>query len=486
MALRGLTNDEKIWNYFLDKGMSKYGIAGLIGNLDCESALNPKNLEDAYQQKLGYTDDSYTAAVDNGTYSRFVNDCAGFGLAQWTHSSRKAGLFQLAKSSGCSIGDLELQLDFLWKELNGGFKPVLNILMNASSVRAASNAMLIQFESPLDQSISMQDRRCAISQKYYDKLSGGAVENATLVQFVCSIQPVNGYYIFKKGSRIQLTKNFWSYEFDCHGSGCCSETKISAKLVALCQQIRDHFKTSVTISSPYRCIIHNGGTKNAATNSRHTMGDACDIVVNGYAPRVVAAYCESIGILGIGLYETDADGHFVHIDVRDYKSFWYGQACAARTTFGGATVSTTVQPIQNNQNTGVLSSGSRGQAVKELQEKLIKLGYNIGATGADGEYGYFTMLAVKEFQKANGLSQDGIAGAKTLAAINSASTSNDESGDKYIVTANVLNVRAGNGTSYRVVGTVVKNTILTIKKLENGWGLTENGWVSMSYLQRKG
>ena len=34
-------------------------------------------------------DKQYTAAVDNGSYKNFVNDSAGYGLAQWTYSSRK-------------------------------------------------------------------------------------------------------------------------------------------------------------------------------------------------------------------------------------------------------------------------------------------------------------------------------------------------------------------------------------------------------------
>jgi uncharacterized protein YcbK (DUF882 family) len=46
--------------------------------------------------------------------------------------------------------------------------------------------------------------------------------------------------------------------------------------------------------------------------------------VTGVKPAQVAEYAEQIGILGIGLYETDNDGHFVHIDTRDTKSFWYG------------------------------------------------------------------------------------------------------------------------------------------------------------------
>jgi hypothetical protein len=38
-------------------------------------------------------DASYTAAVDNGSYTNFTHDFAGYGLAQWTYWSRKQGLF---------------------------------------------------------------------------------------------------------------------------------------------------------------------------------------------------------------------------------------------------------------------------------------------------------------------------------------------------------------------------------------------------------
>ena len=67
--LTGATNEEKIWNYLVGKGLSKAGAAGLMGNLNAESALNPKNLQNSYERTLGYTDDSYTAAVDSGSYA---------------------------------------------------------------------------------------------------------------------------------------------------------------------------------------------------------------------------------------------------------------------------------------------------------------------------------------------------------------------------------------------------------------------------------
>ena len=66
----------------------------------------------------------------------------------------------------------------------------------------------------------------------------------------------------------------------------------------------------------------------------------------------------------------------------------------------------------------VLRAGSAGAAVKGLQRALTGLGYAPGV--ADGSFGPATTQAVIAFQKAHGLPEDGIAGAKTIAAINTA------------------------------------------------------------------
>ena len=83
-----------------------------------------------------------TVAVDNGIYGNFVKDKAGYGLAQWTYYTRKRALFDYAKKTGTSIGSLDMQLAFLWDELQG-YKTVINTLKSAGSVRAASDAVLL-------------------------------------------------------------------------------------------------------------------------------------------------------------------------------------------------------------------------------------------------------------------------------------------------------------------------------------------------------
>lgn len=169
MALTGTTNEQKIWNFLKAQGLSDCGAAGLMGNLYAESGLRSNNLQNSYEKKLGYTDESYTAAVDSGKYTNFVKDSAGYGLAQWTYWSRKQNLQVYAKDARTSIGDLEMQLGFLMKELKEGYKSLLSLLKTATSVLTASNAVLTQYERPADQGASVQAKRASYGQTYFDK-----------------------------------------------------------------------------------------------------------------------------------------------------------------------------------------------------------------------------------------------------------------------------------------------------------------------------
>lgn len=76
-------------------------------------------------------------------------------------------------------------------------------------------------------------------------------------------------------------------------------------------------------------------------------------------------------------------------------------------------------------NKGILTVGSRGSKVKTLQKNLTKLGYSTG--GADGIFGNGTKKAVIAFQKAYGLTQDGIVGSATQKAIKKALETNSTS-----------------------------------------------------------
>lgn len=95
MALTGKSIEEKIYNFLYGRIKNAFGVSGLMGNLFAESGLVPTNLQNSFEKKLGYTDDTYTTSVDNGDYTNFVHDSAGYGLAQWTYWSRKENLLLL-------------------------------------------------------------------------------------------------------------------------------------------------------------------------------------------------------------------------------------------------------------------------------------------------------------------------------------------------------------------------------------------------------
>jgi peptidoglycan hydrolase-like protein with peptidoglycan-binding domain len=78
--------------------------------------------------------------------------------------------------------------------------------------------------------------------------------------------------------------------------------------------------------------------------------------------------------------------------------------------------------------TTLLQRGDSGLAVRQLQERLRDQGYNPGAI--DGVFGPQTERAVRQFQRANGLYVDGVAGRETLTALGIGSGS---PGNSYVV-----------------------------------------------------
>ena len=162
--------DRQIWTFLKGKGLNDYAVAGIMGNLKAESNLRPDNLQNSFEKKLNYTDISYTQAVDSGAYKNFATDGAGYGLAQWTYHTRKAALLAFAKKQKKSIANLEMQLEFLWQEMQN-YTGMMNVLRDAHTIRSASNTFLFSFERPADQSVSVQDKRVELSKEFYAKFA---------------------------------------------------------------------------------------------------------------------------------------------------------------------------------------------------------------------------------------------------------------------------------------------------------------------------
>lgn len=166
------TEQDKIWDFLMAEISNPFGVAGLMGNIEAESAYISINLQDSFEKRLNYSDQTYTNAIDCGLYTReqFVNDKAGYGLAQWTYHTRKAKLYDYAKKCDSSIGGLFIQLGFMVDELRE--MGLLDKLKTAKTVKEASDLILTKYEMPADQSDSVKDYRARKGIKVYAYYEG--------------------------------------------------------------------------------------------------------------------------------------------------------------------------------------------------------------------------------------------------------------------------------------------------------------------------
>lgn len=163
------SEERDMYEFLKGKGENTFFIFGLMGNLWAESGIRANNLQNSYEKKLGMSDEKYSESVDNGSYTNFIRDKAGYGYAQWTFWSRKEALYNFMKSKGVSIAEPSAQRDFLWQELTTTYKGMLTRLRAAKSIREASDIVLTEFEKPADQSESVKIKRASYGQTLFEK-----------------------------------------------------------------------------------------------------------------------------------------------------------------------------------------------------------------------------------------------------------------------------------------------------------------------------
>ncbi|MBQ8508038.1 MAG: peptidoglycan-binding protein [Clostridia bacterium] len=150
-----------------------------------------------------------------------------------------------------------------------------------------------------------------------------------------------------------------------------------------------------------------------------------------------------------------------------------------------------------------LSRGMEGDAVKALQQNLMKLGFDLPKYGADGDFGSETEEALKAFQTLVGLPVTGIYDAATdnemegaLVALEQVIPSVPEApapepetsvtGDAVCITGGTVNVRSGPGKQYQVLDVAKKGETYPAVNMD-GWKAVDLGsmvgWVSDKYIE---
>lgn len=140
----------QIMDYFVEKGLTAQQAAGIVGNMQRESGLNPGIQE-------------YGSGI-------------GFGLVQWSFDRRNQ-LTAFANGVGKPASDMTTQLDFVWKELNTTERATLNAFKSNPDMSAGEAAMVFsqKYERP---GVVAMDERVGAAEYFYDQYQNGGDQGA--------------------------------------------------------------------------------------------------------------------------------------------------------------------------------------------------------------------------------------------------------------------------------------------------------------------
>lgn len=384
-----MSNAYRIWHWLWERIGNSYGVAGMMGNLQAESSLRPNNLENRFADASGWTDESYTEAVDSGAITReMFQDGAGYGIAQWTYWSRKRDLYDYARKRGTSIADLDMQLEYLWAEL-GQYGAVLTTLLNAKSVREASDAVLLGFEKPANQSEANCEARAKLGQRFYDEFAREAVPMNQKAETIIKLakERIGCPYVFGATGEIRNGVQV----FDCRGFTWWLLHQVG---IAISQ---------VGATTQY----------NTASDwvERGLIRDMPDLVCPVFKYRKSDGKMSHTGMhIGGGqILHCTSNGGVKYGSTSDKSWTHYAIPKGLYTPEEIEAARRREQPVRT------LKVGCSGEDVRELQEQLNALGFYCGTP--DGIFGMKTKEAVMALQLANALNADGIVGNQTRAAL---------------------------------------------------------------------
>lgn len=265
-----------MWQFFLQKGYTKYGTSAIIGNVQAESACLPQRVEG--DTSVGYINSiGYTQRVDGKQISKssFIDSEDGYGLCQWKHRTRKNNLYQRSVEKGYSIGDLRSQLEFIDYELTYSYKGLQETLKDPSSSiqKCSSDFLLNFFGSYADKSQANQNKRSLLAQQIYGKynttpqvafnLAYTPISTQAITVDIKKVNTKNSLVdIALREASLGITEyppnsnevkyNDWFYGYHVSGEAypwclvfvqwCLNEAGITAFKVAGCTQFLVHYK----------------------------------------------------------------------------------------------------------------------------------------------------------------------------------------------------------------------------------------------------
>ena len=417
----------------LNSGCTYEGAFGVLGNLYAESGVVANNLENYYAQKWGITDEEYTQAVDDGriTRSSFINDGAGYGLAQWTYYSRKAGLYDMSKNNRRSIGDAEMQTEYLVIELKS-FEDVWETITESHNLKECSDIVLVDFERPADQSEANKLRRYNIAKELMDSYNPTPVPDTAREKIVTTADYYVGCVQYDERHRriIDIYNSHIprarGYKMSYSDEWCAA----FASGVYIEAGYADYFPLEVGCGKMVD-KAKEMGIWVEDDNFVPSIGDGLMYNFDGKPGEETDHGADHVGLV---VYVADGKIHTVEGNMGNGY-------CGTRTLAVGdewirgfihvklpedPEPPTPPVPPEPPTPTGdycevkalIIGIGDEGNAVKTLQGALQAHGYDLEPWGgADGIFGAGTERRVKEYQDDHDLDVDGVVGEQTWSAL---------------------------------------------------------------------
>lgn len=470
-----MSNYQRIYDRLRRAGFTDAAALGFLGNWEKESGCEPNRLEGDVSQYRN-SSKAYAAAVTEGRISRaeFGSDQKGFGLAQWTFvdaartAGRKFNLFDFWKQAGTALDDLDMQIDFALHELSHDYAHVKTELAGASDLYTCVSVICRKYEQPAYNNIGERfqaaqlikeqiDREAwqkedadppettetgdkpmtkdeaigrvlAIARReigYREKNSAAGLDDpeanagpGNWTKYARDLDRIPGFYNGPKQG-FAWCDVFYDWLIvatfgpaaaqkllcqppDSAGAGCL----YSAQYFRSAGQFHDKDPQpgdQVFFTYQYGEVSHTGIVEQVSGGVITTIeGNASDAVCRkSYAVGASVIY-------GYG------------------RPDWSIVSTVSGPDTGGGS-----SPTSSIPGTGVeyqitlreLKEGDTGTPVERLQTLLIGRGYYCGGRRyngieqPDGEFGPATTVAVKDVQLANRLTQDGIVGSGTMAAL---------------------------------------------------------------------
>ena len=177
-------NEIEIWMYLKKDGYSEEASSAIMGNMYAESNFDPN----AVEAEIG----------------------EGYGLVQWSFE-RKNNLFEYAKKMNKDVSSIMLQMDFLcieempkikWRTNEKEYFSNLNEFKNSNSIDKCTEAFMLCFEKPKDQSNSAIEKRVSFAADIYNKFRG-------ITGDVLQEPDFNNDFAFGKGNHFPIGQCTW-------------------------------------------------------------------------------------------------------------------------------------------------------------------------------------------------------------------------------------------------------------------------------------